>query len=537
MRNVGARSSRGVATGDVVRDRVLYWEGTGRRTGWTWLGRLMVAGTLLAALFAATRDDTHAQIIPIKTVPVATGDQFLVHPSARPGMGGAGLAIDDTVSGPFRNPALGARVVESVFFGAPILYGISDDNGSGRTLPLGALIRGEEWFAAASLALQQLSAARTDPVFFCEVCLSVAPPELLSERSARNLYFFGSIGKEMGDGLSIGVSASYADLRWMSGIEHLYAGSQRIIPRGHTSAIRMGALKQWRDGRELDLVLFRSVTDMEHDVMYVDWWPRPLDPVRPEEDPLPPERAFRLETNLDHTNTWGGEVRYRLPVQGSDWSITTAGTLNRADHPKIPNYRIQDIPRDPGETWALGLALGAARSLDGVTFTVEAAYQPIWSDTWQEADVAVPAAGGRTIPKGGRTIENDFQFDNVLVRSGLDRDFPWGDVQLGLEARSIQYTLDQVDWIEGSSRIQDESWIEWSPTASASLDLDGLTLRYFGKRTAGAGRPGTGVLWDRFESADAAAPSIGILAAPRGPLTLQEASVWTHQVVVTLPIR
>ncbi len=502
----------------------------GRHDSLVWLGRLLVIGTLLAALLAGAADSVDGQLIPIKTVPVATGDQFLVHPAMRPGMGGAGLAVDDTLADPFRNPALGVRARESLFFGAPILYGISGDNGSGRTLPLGALIRSGAWHGVASVALQQLSAARSTG-FFCNVCLAITDPQLLSERSARNVYLFGALGKDLGDGLSLGFSASYADLRWVSGIEHLYAGSQRIIPSGHTSSVRVGALKVWPDGRELDVVGFRSTVEMAHEVLWVDFQPRPL-----ADDLFPFEPILRMETNLDHTNTWGAEVRYRLPVRASSWKVTTAATLNRADHPKIPNYRIQDIPRDPGDTWALGLALGAARTLDGVTFAVEAAYQPIWSDTWQEADVAVQAAGGRTIPKGGRTIENDFQFDNLLMRTGLERDFDWGDVQLGLEARSIQYTLDQIDWIAGSQRFQDESWVEWSPTASVGLSLEGLELRYFGKRTTGAGQPGTGFVWPRSEAFDAAT-AIGILAAPSGPLTLQEASVWTHQFVVTIPFR
>lgn len=505
--------------------------------GWVWLGRVLVLGVLLAALVVAASDSLQAQAIPIKTVPVATGDQFLVNPSARPGMGGTHLAVDDTLADPFRNPALGSRLRESVFFGAPVFYGISGGNGSGRTLPLGALLQSGSWYGVASLALQQLSAARDEQFGFCDVCFGPNGQQLLSERSARNVYLFGSIGRQLDNGLSVGVSAGYADLRWVSGIEHLYAGSQRIVPTGHTSSLRVGALKAWPNGKELDLVLFRSRVEMEHDVVYLDFFPRPIEPFPVEDDILPPQQVIRRETNLDHTNTWGGEVRYRVPVPRSAWQVTTAATINRADHPKIPNYQIQDIPRDPGETWAMGLALGAARSLDGVTFAVEAAYQPIWSSTWQEADLARPAASGRTIPKGGRTIENEFQFDNLQLRTGLDRDFLWGDVQLGLEARSIQYTLDQIDWIQGTSRTQDESWVEWSPTASVGLDLEGLQIRYFGKRTTGAGEPGTGFIWDRFGAEDAAAPSIGILAAPSGPLTLQEASVWTHQFIVTIPLR
>ncbi|NJD18765.1 MAG: hypothetical protein FIA95_05715, partial [Gemmatimonadetes bacterium] len=48
-----------------------------------------------------------SQVIPVKTVPVASGDQFLVLPSATLGMGGVALAVDDSLADPWTNPAQG----------------------------------------------------------------------------------------------------------------------------------------------------------------------------------------------------------------------------------------------------------------------------------------------------------------------------------------------------------------------------------------------------------------------------------------------
>ncbi len=100
------------------------------------------AAFLATAWALAPGAPSSAQLIPIKTVPVASGDQFLFFPSDNLAMGGVGLALPDTLGDPFGNPATGSRISESVFFGSPTFYGISDRNGSGRTLPLGAFFSG-----------------------------------------------------------------------------------------------------------------------------------------------------------------------------------------------------------------------------------------------------------------------------------------------------------------------------------------------------------------------------------------------------------
>ena len=81
-------------------------------------------------------------------MPVASGDQFLFFPSQNLAMGGVGLALADTLGDPFSNPATGSRISESVFFASPTFYGISDRNGSGRSLPLGALFTSGDGSAA-----------------------------------------------------------------------------------------------------------------------------------------------------------------------------------------------------------------------------------------------------------------------------------------------------------------------------------------------------------------------------------------------------
>jgi hypothetical protein len=189
-------------------------------------------GAILAIVLLLTSGiPARAQLIPVKSVPVAAGDQFLLFPSQNLAMGGVGLAVADTLGDPFTNPATGARVTESVFFGSPVFYGISHRNGSGRTLPMGALFTTEDWFGGGSLSLQELKGARRDspgggPVFLDLPPWSSwaipwpGPSQDLSEASARNVYLFGTTGFRVRRlGLSVGISASYADLGAVDGVE------------------------------------------------------------------------------------------------------------------------------------------------------------------------------------------------------------------------------------------------------------------------------------------------------------------------------
>src|SRR5436309_9136784 len=78
-----------------------------------------------------------AQLISIKTVPIAQGDQFEIYPSHNLAMGGVSIAVPDTLLDPFRNPAKGARLAAAPrFFGSPTFYGFSTAAGGGRTLLL-----------------------------------------------------------------------------------------------------------------------------------------------------------------------------------------------------------------------------------------------------------------------------------------------------------------------------------------------------------------------------------------------------------------
>ncbi|NNM33708.1 MAG: hypothetical protein HKO53_11615, partial [Gemmatimonadetes bacterium] len=70
---------------------------------------------LLLALWApiAGPADVQAQIISLRTVPLAAGNQFGLAPSLTAGMGGATIALADEWADPFSNPALGMALEQS----------------------------------------------------------------------------------------------------------------------------------------------------------------------------------------------------------------------------------------------------------------------------------------------------------------------------------------------------------------------------------------------------------------------------------------
>src|SRR5437773_8512427 len=48
-----------------------------------------------------------AQLIPIKTIPIAQGDQFQIFPANNLGMGSVSIALADSLNDPFVNPEIG----------------------------------------------------------------------------------------------------------------------------------------------------------------------------------------------------------------------------------------------------------------------------------------------------------------------------------------------------------------------------------------------------------------------------------------------
>ena len=491
----------------------------------------------VSTLLVAGASTGTAQLISIRTVPVSQAHQFEIFPSRTVAMGGVSIAVTDSLADPFANPATGARLSATRFFGSPAAFSVTSNAGGGRTLPVGALTRGHSWYGGLWLALQEVDLMpRPDlggilPV--CPVCLEDDIDLGPAERSQGNTYAFAMAGRALPGGVSIGGSVLWSRLNAVDGVDLLYAGSARIDQFGHALDARLGLLKEWADERSFEAIVLHNRFATTHDVFYLDsFW----DPGTQQFRQRP-----RLEKNLDRTHAWGLHLTYEQPLSAPGWRAGALLTVNRMDHPKIPNYSIMNIPRDPGHSSAFNIGAGISRRLDRSTFGLDLIYEPIWSHTWADAASPIVAIDGTTIPAGGMTIENRFRFSNALLRMGLGQEVALGGpaavggLQLGLAVRGIHYWLDQHDHVQNSDRAHEERWTEWTPTWGLSLRFPELEIRYQGTQTNGTGRPGVNPGFDRFAVAEAAVGS-NILAAPSGPLTLDEVKVRTHQISISLPI-
>ena len=499
-----------------------------------------------------------AQLIQVKTLPIAQGNQFQLFPSANVGMGSIAIALADSTLDPFVNPATGARIGGSRFFVTPTAYLVSQGTGGGRSLPLALLARRAYWYGGLALAVQQVDPS-TPPQFNGPIALAGTPPPppgggivgpggpfgpgqfpVQSDNEAHgNQFAFGMLGRSWASQhLSIGASALWSRLHAVDGVDLLYANSRRLEQSGDAIDLRIGALKQWaRDSgtaRSLEMVLLHNRFAATHDVTYVDtFW----DPVTQQFD-----QQDRLEENHERTNTWGLQLNYQIPLAAPGWRIGWLATANRASHPTIPSYELTNvpaIPRDPGYTNAFNLGMGVSKVAGSGRFGIDVVYEPMSSYTWADAAEATPTAAGDTIAPGGKTIENRFRFSNAWVRVGVEDAVAEGKpvkFQLGLILHPIQYRLEQRDHVQLSSRSVSASWFEWTPTWGLSYRQPGFELRYQGRATKGAGRPESKPQFVFGARAISTAGST-ILAAPSGPLFMTDVSTVTHQVSISLPLR
>ncbi len=492
--------------------------------------RPLSARSVGVVLFAAAiihPASSYGQLVTPKTVPLAQGDQFMIFPSDKLGMGGVRIAAADTLNDGFINPAKLTRVKQARFYGAPIFYNVSDNAGSARTLPLGSLGMFGPWSGAFTVALQQLDTGND----------GFGVPERLSDRSSTNEYISGVLARQVAPSVSLGASLFWAGLDAIDGVSLLYSGSQNIEQFGKLLDLRAGLTKEFAGDRSLEMLVLHSRFDMTHNVTWLDFtW----DPVARQSI-----QRERVEHNQDRTHTWGLHMEYERPLTTNGWRIGWLGTVNRHSHPKIPNYQIQNIPRDPGTTWAYNMGFGLGRHVGPASFGIDFIYEPMRANTWADAARDTARAGGGVIRKGDKTVENDFNFSNAIIRLGLSREAELGTeekkslgVQFGVTMHAIDYQLRQVNHVERSQRKQREDWVEWTPSWGLNLRFPELEIRYSGRYTGGVGRPGVATVgWAVAEAASAGGRGGGIIAAPSGPLTLQDAHVVMHQVSFTLPMK
>jgi hypothetical protein len=491
--------------------------------------------------------DASAQVVTPRTLPVLQSGQFDMLPSDRAGMGGATIAVDDTLLDPFVNPAKATRIGASHIASAPFFHSISGARGGGRSLPLGGGGSWGDWSATGLFTYQQLDRATPTVFFGCPVCAQsdLASQSSTSGRSAYNQYVAGSIARRLTPSVSVGFGAQLAAIEAIDGVDLLYAGSDRIDQSGSLADFRFGVTKELGTDQHLEVLLVHARTDMTHDVRFTTFR---YDPVAHQYI-----QDQRTDHNQDRTHIWGLHSEYSRPLGSDGWHLGWLGTVNRLSHPKIPNYVIQNIPRDPGTTTSFNAGAGIGRTVRGASFAADLIYEPMFADTWATAANDTAVAGCRevcladagTIKAGAKTVENTFRFNNIRMRLGAGQEIAIPregstilGYQVGLDLYSIKYRLQQANHVQQTLRTQNEHWLEWSPTFALRLHSHPLDVRYNFSLTCGPGSCGQTPEFPRV-AFNPAADNVagGIIAAPSSELFMQSGALKIHKLTIIVPIR
>lgn len=486
--------------------------------------------TVFGFVFCCITSMALAQIIPIKTVPLATGSQFSIFPSAHMASGGASIAADDELLDPFTNPAKGYSVEGLRVLSAPQIYSVSMERGtgegSGRSLPLGVLVKNGDIFGGLYWARQELSTDQNErfgvsPTIFANSAFASDDPE-------SNTYTYAMLGTAIPSmDIVIGASAIWGELNSVEGVNLLFPQSPKVLQNGSLSQYRVGLTRAMEDDQQFDAVLVRSVFKMRYDVG---------SSTTPMDGRIVPMVQFNPE--YDQTNLWGLELKYTRPL-ADNFRFGALLTTNWKEHPKIPNYDLMSIPRDPGNSTAYNLGLGLHKTIDYSYFAVDLIYEPITTTTWAESDRAIPLSNGDFFPAGMKTVENFFDFSNWIGRIGFRAGSTASAFQAGLQVHAISYDLEQINHIQRSKRNQSEDWAEWTISAGYGFSVGPARVLYTGLLTMGTGQPGvvsagwsgtarSGVT-DAFSAGD-------FLPAPGGSLNVREALIWTHMVSISYRI-
>jgi hypothetical protein len=466
----------------------------------------------------------NSQLISIKTVPLATGNQFLLYPSQTFGMGGVSIALNDTYGDPFNNPVSGRNIRESSIFCLPTFYKSTAYENFNKSLPVTLLYNSTSWFGGCCLTLQQINNQ-------LENVRNQWPenPQKLSSQSRKNHYLHLLVGREVIKNTThLGISFFLSDLNAIDGIEYLYANSTDVEQEGKIYDYRLGLSHIFKSQQTVELLLLHHRFTMIHRVVYPTWWGW---------EDLSRDYIFpmdRIEEHKDRTQTWGGHLRYLYPIKQNRWQLGSIVTMNYKTHPKIPNYDLMNIPRDPGDSYAYNVGFGIAKSTDSLKFGIDMIYEPIWSTTWAEAPSAISTSSGKVISPGAKTVNNDFQFYNYHLRTGFSNEGRVFGIQLGMAMSSINYRLKQQDYVLEQRRNVEESWFEWHFTWGMLFKFSGFNLHYQGMLTHGLGRPGIDM--ERSMRLSSASMQSDIMLAPAGDLTLVETSTITHRFMVVVPL-
>jgi hypothetical protein len=471
----------------------------------------------------------YAQEIQIRTVPLAAGSQSDFQPSLSRGMGNLSVAFDDPLSDPFINPAKASKLKGVNLFFSPTRNSWSNEDGSIlfsnggssrykgtgiNSLPFGLFLKKDNFFAGGLIAYQSYSSERSsDNVWWS----SQSGNDQDDRDVGDNTYLFGLIGTYIPDlKISVAGSVSWSDFKALDGVNLLYPGSSEINQDGWAVSYKFGLTGELSERDQLDLIIGRSIFKSSHEVIYSNpmWF---LSDVM---------YMYRKELNKDESKSWVVHTRYNRNVN-EKWRVGALFTVNWKEHPKIPNYALANIPRDPGNSTAFNIGAGFVYSGERTTIGLEYIYEPITSYTWAEA------GEDPVFSSTFKTVENFFDFYNHIVRAGLcsQTDYNWLSFRLGVQLHFNKYDLKQDDNIIMTSRRADENWLETTLCGGLTLKFSQVQILYSLQIILGNGLVGVESNWTtRFAVEDAARNDF--LIAPYGALIVDEIPLVTQQISV-----
>jgi hypothetical protein len=460
-----------------------------------------------------------AQIVTPRTIPVQQSGQFDIFPSKLGGMASVSLALDDTLLDPFVNPAKAVRVGTVVGFTGPAFHQISEGGGSGSTIPAGVLFSHRDWAGGVLVAGQRLNQVAT---------IASDPGHV----TPHNEYYSALLARRIRPGLTRGLSGYSAQLGGLDGVSQLYAGNDGVQISGHLLDLRAGLLKEWKNNRSVELLLLHGKSDIAHDArLMIRTW----DPNTRQFTSAP-----RMEHNDDRTRFWGLHTEMVLPLDTVGSRIGVLFTANRLTHPKIPNYPLVNIPRDPGLTHAFDVGVGIGKALGATAGGMEIIYEPIWTNTWATTPDAIETDDGLAIPAGSKTIENWFRFSNIKLRAGVSREFMMSEdssarmrLQIGVAVMTNSYSLRQQDNVALTRRDRRFSWTEWGPTLGFALRIRRFEATYALQATCGP----EACVWaqgDDVATAPNTPGSVGTAVPIEGPTDFNYGRLTTHRFSFTI---
>lgn len=428
------------------------------------------------------------QALPVKTVPLLTMEQFIMTPSYRIGMGGVSIAVDDELGDAFANPARMPALGRNLYFLAPRYNGWTLSQLPRLFFPvLEPIANLEGGFRSSSLVAIPtglLKQSGPEAGLKSAVALSVAPEWLryhdgsdwsgsILHFNALNLPFMALSALEIPGitGLSIGGGVQGVFVKGVDGVGMLYSGASSLEQSGYLLSGRVGLYQRGRRGGQLDVLVAGHSFGVQHKAKYDGGGSVSNN-----------DENYGLKAAAAYDRPLGGGYRAGMTMEWS-WRY----------HPKIPDYPLSGVPRDPGITRALDLGLGLSRQDDETLMAVDAIFERVDGRTWVAAESSTKRDDGSIIARGEPVLWNNYLFTNGLLRLGVETRLREDlRVQLGSQIRTYRVDYTRKDEITGDELFvkRQGQWGELVLTGGAVLRREPWEWIYSLQIVNGNGIPG-----------------------------------------------